>query len=464
MPKKLDVSKLKQDSKRQAFVNCLCSRLDALEHSSEDVDETWTVFRDTVHSSAMDYLGPVSRKHQDWFDKNDKEIQGLLQEKHQKHKAYLRNTSSVSSKTAYSNICKTIQKKFFDALKTVYGPQSSGTTPLFSADGTRLLTDKEAILKRWAEHFDGVLNRPSSINDEAINRLPQVECNPLLDELPTVSKTVKAIKLLSSGKAPGSDAIPAEIYKAGGPPVAEKLTELFHIMWRKEAIPQDFKDATIIHLFKRKGNPQVCDNHRGIFLLPIAGKILARVLLNRLNEHLERSGLLPESQCGFKKNGGTIDMIFTSRQLQDKCQEQNVDLYMTCVDLTKAFGTVSRERLWKIMANFGCPAKFIAMVRQFHDGMFARVQNDSEFSDPFPVKNGVKQGCVLASTLFSMFSAMLTDAFQDGDNVVPIRYRFDGKLFNLRRLQAKSKVETEVLDEFLFADDMAKGAPREEKM
>ena len=136
-------------------------------------------------------------------------------------------------------------KKFFDALKTVYGPQSSGTTRLLSADGTSLLTDKEAILKRWAEHFDGVLNRPLSINDEAINRLPQVECNPLLDELPTVSETVKAIKLLSSGKAPGSDAIPAEIYKAGAPPVAEKLTKLFHIMWRKEAIPQEFKDATI---------------------------------------------------------------------------------------------------------------------------------------------------------------------------------------------------------------------------
>ena len=72
MPNKLDVTKLKQDSKRQAFVNNLCSHLDALEHSSEDVVESWTVFRDTVHSSAMDSLGPVSRKHQDWFDENDK--------------------------------------------------------------------------------------------------------------------------------------------------------------------------------------------------------------------------------------------------------------------------------------------------------------------------------------------------------------------------------------------------------
>ena len=353
-------------------------------------------------------------------------------------------------------------KKFFDALKTIYGPQSSETTPLLNADGTSLLTDKEAIVKKWAEHFDGVLNRPSSINGEAINRLPQLECNPLLDELPTVSETVKSIKKkgkrkvqgvpqshkknvrekcrechnhkpqpfpdpkrkrkpnkhktnkrtkstkisslfpkrgnrntkrtekhknkmthgktynksprrknhkatksktntgttaalprpLSSGKAPGSDAIPAEVYKAGGPQVAEKLTELFHIMWRKEAIPKEFKDATIIHLFKRKGNPQVCDNHRGISLLSIAGRIIVRVLLNRLNKHLEQSGLLPESQCGFRKDRGTIDMIFTARPLQEKCQEQNVDLYMTFVDLTKAFDTVSREGLWKIMVKF----------------------------------------------------------------------------------------------------------------
>ena len=120
-------------------------------------------------------------------------------------------------------------------------------------------------------------------------------------------------------------------------------------MWRKEAIPQEFKDATIIHLFKRKGNPQVCDNHRGISLLSIAGKILAKVLLNRLNEHLERSGLLPESQCGFRKNRGTIDMIFTARQLQEKCQEQNDLLSTLPKHLTQS---VVRDfgKLWQSLA------------------------------------------------------------------------------------------------------------------
>ena len=97
--------------------------------------------------------------------------------------------------------------------------------------------------------------------------------------------------------------------------------------------------------------------------------------------------------------------------------------------------------------------KAIAMVRQFHDSMQARVQNDGEYSEAFQVTNGVKQACVMAPTLFSMMSsAMLKDAFQDGDAGFPIRYHFDGKLLNLRRLQAKSKVQTDVVDIGVLTD------------
>ena len=152
-------------------------------------------------------------------------------------------------------------------------------------------------------------------------------------------------------KAPGSDAIPAEVYKEGGAALVAKLHQLFLLIWQSETVPQDFKDASIVHLYKRTGNRQTCDNHRGISLLSIAGKILARILLNRLSVHLEK-GLLPESQCGFRKDRGTIDMIFAARQLQEKCQEQNAGLYSTYVDLTKAFDTVSREGLWRIMAKY----------------------------------------------------------------------------------------------------------------
>ena len=69
-------------------------------------------------------------------------------------------------------------------------------------------------------------------------------------------------------------------------------------------------------------------------------------------------------------------MIFTVRQLQEKCQEHNIDLYMTFVDLTKAFDTFSRDGLWKIMAKFGCPTRFIAMVWQFNDDMQAEAEGE----------------------------------------------------------------------------------------
>lgn len=105
---------------------------------------------------------------------------------------------------------------------------------------------------------------------------------------------------------------------------------------------------------------------------------------------------------------------YTFVLLQKKCMEQHQDLYTTFVDLTKAFDTVSREGLWKIMSKFGCPETFISIVRQFHVGMIAHVLDNANTSKAFPVTNCVKQCCMLAPMLFSMmFFAMLMDAFRD---------------------------------------------------
>ena len=156
----------------------------------------------------------------------------------------------------------------------------------------------------------------------------------------------------------------------------------------------------------------------GISLHSISGKILARVLLNCLNNYLEH-GLLLESQCGFRKKHGTVNMVFAVRQLQEKCQKQNPYLYSIYVDLTKAFDMVSRDCLWRNMAKYGCLRKFITIVKQFHDGMHARVQDNRE--------NAV----VLAPTVFSiMFSVMLFDAFSGLDNGINIQYHTDGSVFS----------------------------------
>nr|VZI44769.1 unnamed protein product [Spirometra erinaceieuropaei] len=446
--------------------------------------------RDTVQSTALAVLGRAPRQHQDWFDDNDAAIRNLLAEKNRLHKAYVDHPTE-DNKAAFYRSRRQLQqrlremqdawtarkaeevqgyadrnewKNFFSAIKAVYGPPTKGTDPLLSADGSTLLTEKTQILKRWAEHFQGVLNRPSVISDAAIARLPQVETNVDLDLSPSLQETIRAVQQLSSGKAPGSDAIPAEVYKHGGPLLMDHLTALLQEMWRQGEVPQDFKDATIVHLYKRKGNRQVCDNHRGISLLNIAGKIFARILLNRLNNHLEQ-GLLPESQCGFRRHRGTTDMIFAARQLQEKCQEMRTHLYSTFVDLTKAFDTVNREGLWKIMQKFGCPERFIQMVRQLHDGLMARVKDNAVVSEEFAMTNGVKQGCLLTPNLFSlMLSAMLMDAYRDERPGIRIAYRTDGHLLTQRRMHFQSRVSTTTVHELLFADDCVLNTTSEEEM
>jgi len=104
-------------------------------------------------------------------------------------------------------------------------------------------------------------------------------------------------------------------------------------------------------------------------------------------------------------------MVFTARRIQEKCREQNQDLYVVSVDLTKAFDTVNRDGLWHVLK------KFVSVVKSLHDRMEARVFDQGSFSATFNVSNGVKQGYVLAPTLFSiMFAMLIRDAFHDTDD------------------------------------------------
>ena len=127
------------------------------------------------------------------------------------------------------------------------------------------------------------------------------------------------------------------------------------------------RDANIVTLYKNKGDKGDCNNYRGISLLNIISKLYPKVVLMKLRARAER--IYPESQCGFRAKSATIDMIFSLRQLQEKCREQGKPLYVAFIDLTKAFDLVSRDGLFKILAKIGCPPSLLSIVKSFHDNM-----------------------------------------------------------------------------------------------
>ncbi|XP_078011884.1 uncharacterized protein LOC144457694 [Phascolarctos cinereus] len=136
-----------------------------------------------------------------------------------------------------------------------------------------------------------------------------------------------------------------------------------------------------------------------------------------------------------------VDIVFATQKLQEKFQK-NRGLYITFVDLTKAFHTVSYEDLWKIMVKLGYLEKFVSIIFQFHDGMLAQILDEGGYSHVFSITNRMKQDCVLVLRLFrTICSVMLSDVFNKDKNDIKISLCTDGKLFNLKRLQAKTKVE-----------------------
>ena len=158
-------------------------------------------------------------------------------------------------------------------------------------------------------------------------------------------------------------------------------------------------------------------------------------------------------------------MIFCLRQLQEKCIEQDRPLYMVFVDFSKAFNTVGRTGPWQLLRKYDCPEKFKTMIEALHTGMIAKVSVGGEVSESFNETNGVKQGCVLAPMLFSMFlSAMLDEAFRDMGDGVYIQSRQSADPFNVAHFRAKTKTTRILMRELLFADDSALVAHSTEEM
>ena len=474
---RLNIRAMKSPDKKALFEKQLEQQL--TEFDKPTADESWEQLKTAIHNCASQSFGHERTSKTDWIEENESTLTPLLELKRKALITYNKNSTKVAAnqlREAKSNLqresrrcankywqelCSDIQRAsdmgdirtMYEKIRTALGPQVSKLAPLKSSTGDPIC-DKKQQMDRWVEHYSQLYSCERSISEDLENEIPPLPIMTELDKEPTEDELSRAIDYLRSGKATGNDNIPAELLKENKNLLLPHLYHLLIQCWTQETIPHDMRDANIVTLYKNKGDKGDCNNYRGISLLSITGKTFARILLQRLNKLAYR--VLPESQCGFRSSRSTIDMIFSLRQLQEKCREQNKPLHIAFVDLTKAFDTVSRSGLYMVLEKIGIPPKLLKLVKSFHDDMKATVQSDGSKSDSFYIKSGVKQGCVLAPTLFGIYFAVLLQyAFKESPGNVYLHWRTDGSLFNLTRLKAKTKITESNIRDLLFADDAA---------
>lgn len=424
--KKYNVASLNETESKASFTLALKNKFAVLQDTLPEtsaLNQIWEETRDAIKSTCETELGPKKVNNKDWITqgtlhkiqlrKQKKETLNICRTRAQKAAAQREYTESHKEVKRSVKRDKTIYyeemadkaeqaayhgnlKELYDTTRKLSGKYSRPERPVKDKLG-HTLSDKEAQMERWAEHFEELLNRPAPENPPII---PEAETDLLINcDKPKKEEIIEAIKKIRNGKAAGPDQIPPEALKADPETTAEMLLPLFEKIWYDEEIPTEWKEGHIIKIPK-KGDLSNCDNYRGITLLSIPGKIFYRILLERMRDSVDKE--LRDNQAGFRKNRSCTDQIATLRIIVEQSLEWNSSLYINFVDFQKAFDSLHRDTLWQLLRHYGIPQKLTNIIKHSYENMTGQVVHQGRMTSKFKIKTGVRQGCLLSPFLFTL--------------------------------------------------------------
>jgi Reverse transcriptase (RNA-dependent DNA polymerase). len=135
-------------------------------------------------------------------------------------------------------------------------------------------------------------------------------------------------------------------------------------------------------------------------------------------------------------------MIFTTRQVVEKSLEQKTPLCVAFIDLSKAFDSVDRTILFKILETVKCPPNLLDIIKALHSNTISFVQVENCKTPPFTVKTGVRQGCVITPLLFIIYMQVIIQNISCQNlGGIDLIYRDDQNMFNSRNMRAKTKTK-----------------------
>ena len=418
--------KLNGDEHHKEFVRKVEEELD---QGQLEEDVPWEVVSNVLRIAAKETLGETSgkagRKEETWWW--NEEVQKAVEKKKEKKRMRDLNRcektieeykkANKEAKKAVAIAKEAVYKDLYKSLEGAEGEKRAiriakqknresqdvyQVKLIKNADGN-ILTDEGEIKERWRSYFENLMNIENERERRMIEPSKETEV-PQVDE----EEVKTAMKKMKRGKAVGTDNITIEAWRVIGGKGIEILTDVFRQVMTKEKMPDEWRNSTLIPIFKNKGDIQDCGNYRGIKLTSHTLKLWERIIDQRLRE----KGKISEQQFGFMPGKSTADAIFALRQLMEKYREGQKNLHCVFIDLEKAYDRVPREEVWNCLRLKKVDEKYIRLVQDMYEGSKTRVRCAAGDTEDFRVTVGLHQGSALSPFLFAVIIDCITADIQ----------------------------------------------------
>lgn len=269
--------------------------------------------------------------------------------------------------------------------------------------------NRDISMEEWEEYFRKILG---GIKKRVVWGERGVRREGEEEELDK-GEVERVIGRLKEGKAMGVDGIPNEVWRYGGEEIKEWVWEIcvgiIGYVWKGEGWPEEWKEGVIAPIVK-KGKGEKVGDHRGITIMSTMYKIYAALLTERVREEVERGGMIPQNQTGFRRDMGTVDNIYVLNFLLNRqLEKKGGKIIVLFVDLRAAFDSVDRGELIKSMRKKGMREGLIERTEELLRETKCRVRVGGKVGEEFWTVRGLRQGCPLSPVLFNLLIADLEE-------------------------------------------------------
>ena len=270
--------------------------------------------------------------------------------------------------------------------------------------GTRYELPPQKIEKAVEEIEDMRTSARAMVANDFMNKEPSDE---------EIEKTVKETKY----SAPGREGVRIKYIWNACEEIKEQLRKNIIFMFSNRANhwESSIKKGHMVPIFK-KGNKNTSGNYRGVVLLAMESRVLARVIANRLLWWSENMRLIDESQNGIREGRSTADKAQIITRIQEDTrdlkkriridgreQQHPTDPEARLLDLRKAYPRVNKSTMWEIVKRCGLKGKFLETILDFHESMEYCVKGKDGDSEPWTPERGLREGCLTSPSLFNIY-------------------------------------------------------------